>query len=484
MPYDSNGALFSSGMDIRIANHVLASIGRSRWVLLLFLGLTVLSGAALAQEQAPSPEPQDPPSTFFEHSQTSKWWFSGQANIVFQAHGDFYAQYSGTNSLKNSAETATSRVLTFFSGYEATPNTEFYLDVEESGWRGISGALGLAGFTNLDVVRNPTIGTAPYIARLMFRQVIPFSSEMVESERTPFSLATQLPVRRLEIRFGKFSLADFLDLNIGGTDSHYQFLNWVICNNGAYDYAADTRGYTIGALFDYEDRNWGLRFAETLMPKVANGPDLDADVARARSENIELELRPHLLKKKASTFRFLTYLNHANMGDYEQAIYDYTQDPSKPPDITATRQQGRIKYGFGLNFEQEFSKDVYAFGRWGWDEGHYESFAYTEDNEGVLIGGYAKGTRWRRSLDRAGVAFVSSGISAAHAEYLADGGLGFLLGDGALNYGRETIEEAFYTGHVWRGLFLAFDLQHINNPGYNRDRGPVTVPGVRVHLEF
>ncbi len=224
-----------------------------------------------AGDAKPQPPAPDPKATFFEHSNTSKWWFSGQANFVFQAHGDFYAQYSGTNSFTNPAEHATSRVLTFFSGYEFSPNTMAYLDVEEAGGSGLSTALGLAGFTNLDVVRNPSIGTAPYIARLMIQQIIPLSKEKMEVERTALSLATQVPVRRLEIRFGKFGLSDFFDLNVGGADSHYQFLNWVIANNGAYDYAADTRGYTIGAIFDYEDRNWGLRFAETLMPKVANG---------------------------------------------------------------------------------------------------------------------------------------------------------------------------------------------------------------------
>ena len=455
---------------------------------MLGLVLTAMLASCFAQDgstagapEAPAP---DPKATFFEHSQTSKWWFSGQANIVFQAHGDFYALYSGTNSLHNKAETATSRVLTFFSGYEFNPNTMAYLDVEEAGWGGISGALGLAGFTNLDVVRNPSIGTAPYIARLMMEQVVPLSKEKIEVERTALSLPTQVPVRRLEMRFGKFSLADFFDLNVGGTDSHYQFLNWVIGNNGAYDYAADTRGYTVGAIFDYEDRNWGLRFAETLMPKIANGPALDADVARARAENIELELRPKLLKNKDTTIRILNYVNHANMGDYQQAVKLYRDHVTPTPDVTVTRKQGTIKYGFGLNFQQEVSSDIWAFGRWGWNEGQHESFAYTEDNEGAELGAYAKGTRWHRSLDRAGVAFVSSGISKAHQQYLADGGLGFLLGDGGLTYGRETIEEAFYTTHIWRGAFFAFDLQHINDPGYNRVRGPVTVPGLRLHLEF
>ena len=459
-----------------------------RSLLLVGLALAALVVSSVAQDspaagdtQPPAP---DPKATFFEHSNTSKWWFSGQANFVFQAHGDFYAQYSGTNSLKNYSEHATSRVLTFYSGYEFSPNTMAYLDVEEAGWGGISGALGLAGFTNLDVVRNPSLGSQPYIARLMFQQIIPLSDEKMEVERTALSLATQVPVRRLDIRFGKFSLADYFDLNVGGTDSHYQFLNWVIDNNGAWDYAADTRGYTIGAILDYEDRNWGLRFAEVLMPKVANGPNLDADVARARAENIELELHPKLLKNKDTTIRLMNYVNHANMGDYEQAIALYLDHVTRTPDVTATRKQGTVKYGFTINFQQEVSSDIWAFGRWGWNEGQHESFAYTEDNEGVELGVYVKGTRWHRSLDRAGAAFVSSGISAAHQEYLANGGLGFILGDGGLTYGRETIEEAFYTAHVWRGIFAAFDLQHINNPGYNQVRGPVTVPGLRLHLEF
>ena len=257
-------------------------------------------------------------------------------------------------------------MLTLFTGYEFTPNSVLYLDVEEAGWGGISGALGLAGFTNLDVVRNPALGSAPYIARLMFQQIIPFSQEKIEIPRGPLTLATEVPVRRLEIRFGKFSLADFFDVNNAGSDSHYQFMNWTIDNNGAYDYAADTRGYTYGVMAEYYDRDCVFRFAETLMPTVANGPNLDADVARARAENIELELRYKLLKNKDTTVRFLNYINHGNMGTYSVAIGNYLADPTQPPDIVATRKQGTVKYGFGINFQQEVSSDVWAFGRWGW----------------------------------------------------------------------------------------------------------------------
>ncbi len=458
---------------------------------IVMFGLLVFAALLSAAQdtppvETPQPDAQSPatPDTIFEHSQTAKWWISGQANFIFQANGDFYARYSGTNSFKNVGENALSRVLTLFTAYQFTPNSQVYFDIEESGGSGLSAALGLAGFVNLDVVRNPTIGQAPYIARLFYQQTIPLSDEKIESERTPLSLATEVAVKRLNIRFGKFSMPDFFDYNIGGTDSHYQFMNWVIDNNGAYDYAADTRGYTIGAVVELDMRNWALRFAETLMPKVANGQDLDADVARARSENLELELRPQLFKNKDTTLRLLNYVNHGNMGDYEEAVKLYLDGVTPTPDVSGTAKQGTVKYGFGINFEQEFIKDAYVFGRWGWNEGQHESFCYTEDNEGVEIGVYSRGTNWHRSLDRAGAAFVSSGLSKAHQAYLAYGGLGFILGDGALNYGRETIEEFFYTAHVWRGVFLAADVQHVNNPGMNRARGPFTVPGIRLHVEF
>jgi len=193
--------------------------------------VSCLATVAGAQDAPPAEQPQPAtpettaPDTFFEHSQTAKWWVSGQANFIFQANGDFYAQYSGPNSFKNRADTALSRVLTLFTAYEFTPNSQVYLDVEETGGAGLSSALGLAGFVNLDVVRNPTIGQAPYIARLFFQQIVPLTDEKMESERTPFSMPVSLPAKRLDIRFGKFSLADFFDNNIGGTDSHYQFMN-------------------------------------------------------------------------------------------------------------------------------------------------------------------------------------------------------------------------------------------------------------------
>ena len=463
-------------------------------ILVLFLGLRLAVAPCLqAQEKAdqapaqavPSPDDDstsDAAPTLFPHFTSDRIWLSGQANIITQWHPTFNSPYRGPNSLSPQAQDASSRVLTLLTGARISDTSEILFDIQETGGHGIGEALGVAGFTNLDVVRNPTLSKAPYVARLMWHQVIPLGSQRSASERTSLSLFKELPVRRLEIRFGKFSLVDFFDLNTYGSDSNLQFLNWTLDNNGAYDYAADTRGFTYAAMVEYDDRHWAVRFAEALMPKVANGINLDADLARARSENVEFELHRAFVPRREAVIRLLGYANHANMGTYSVAIADAA--PGKAPDITDHPLQTTTKYGFGANVEQPLTDWLGLFSRWGWNEGQHESYAYTEVDETVEVGAGAQGTKWHRKLDRVGLAFISNGISRDHQQYLSLGGLGFLLGDGNLNYGRENIVEGYYTLHLWRGIFTSLDAQHINNPGYNRDRGPVLAAALRLHVEF
>ena len=446
-------------------------------------------GAAAPSREDTAQAPGDPLVTMFPHPEWDRLWLSGQANFISQWHPVFHSPYQGKNSLTPEAQDATSRVLTLYTGWRATNTAEFLCDVQETGGHGLSEALGVAGFFNLDVVRNPLLTKAPYVARLMWHQVIPLGGKKVVAERGPYSLFRELPERRLEVRFGKFSMVDFFDLNSYGTDSNLQFMNWAVDNNGAYDYAADTRGFTFGAMLEYHDRNWALRFAEGLMPKVANGIHLDADVSRAHSENIEFELRGRVIGKRPGVVRALSYVNHANMGDYEDAVNRWLANQGTPqatpaPEITAHPLQTTIKYGFGLNFEQPLTGWLGLFGRWGWNEGQHESFAFTEVDQTWKIGLGGNGARWGRRNDHVGLAFVSNGISKAHAAYLADGGNGFILGDGKLHYGRENILESYYTVHLWRGIFPAVGLQYATNPGYNRDRGPVIVPTLRLHVDL
>jgi high affinity Mn2+ porin len=440
--------------------------------------LVVGGGTTVAAAQTAETPPAE--TTMFPHSDDSRWWLSGQLNLISQAHGQFTSPYQGDNSLQPEAERALSRIWTIYTGIKLPGHTELLVDVESAGGRGLSDALGLAGFTNLDVVRNPTLGSAPYIARAMVHVTVPLSREMVDATPTPFSLAAHVPARRIEIRAGKLGMADFFDVNAVGSDSHLQFTNWTVDNNGAYDYAADTRGYTYAAIVEYDTPKWSLRFGEALMPTVANGIDMDWNIAKARAENLELELHP----TRGLAVRLLAYANHANMGSYDEAINGFLAGRDPKPDVVAYRQPGRVKIGVGVNAEYTFPKLVRVFARTGWNEGHNESFAYTEVNNSVQAGGDLSGAMWRRSQDRLGVAVVSNGLSAPHREYLALGGLGFLLGDGTLRYGREDILETYYTAHVWRGLSASGGLQYIDHPGYNQDRGPVLVEMLRLHMDF
>ncbi len=443
------------------------------------------------QQPHPAPAPQDAdtsaPETLFPHTETGRYWISGQVNIILQGHLAFPARYSGKNSLTNWAQSATTHVMTLYTGYYLTHTTEVFADMEDATGNGIGNANGLAGYSNLDSVRlvqGMALSKAPYLARLMLRQVIPLDSARQDEERDELHLATSVPTRRLEFRVGKFDLADFIDVNSWGSDSHLQFLNWVVDNNGAWDYAANTRGYTDGAMVEYDDGGYTIRFAEALMPKIANGIYLDADLARSRAANLELEASGNRIAHRAGAVRVLAYLNQGHMGSYRQAVDEFLNHATPTPDIIATREYGRYRYGFGLNFEQSVTRDAGVFGRAGWSDGHNEAFCYTEDDRTAEVGVFSIGRLWHRPTDRAGAAFVVNGIVPAHQQYLALGGLGFLLGDGALTYGHEKDFEAFYTAHLWRGFFVSYDFQYIADPGYNQVRGPVAISAARFHTDF
>ena len=423
------------------------------------------------------------PSTDGQEPFWSRFWVSVQVNVIRQQAPAFYAQYSGPNSFLPDKEHATSHVETLYTGFRITPRLEILADVESAGGAGLSNALGIGGFTNVDVVRNPTLGQDPYVARVMLHYTIPLSKETTEATRNPLSLASTVPVRRLELRLGKMSTVDFFDLNSIGSDSHLQFMNWAVVNNGAFDYAADTRGYTYGLVAELYAKTWAARFGEMLMPTVANGIQLDWNIARARGENFEFEYHTALLPKRDSVVRALGFVNHANMGSYREAIDGYLSGATPVPDITRYREQGRVKYGFGLNAEQELTPLWRAFVRLGWNDGATESFAYTEIDRTAAMGSDFRGKPWRRPQDKVGAAFVINGLSGDHRRYLALGGLGFLLGDGALTYGLEQIFETYYTAHVWRGISVAADYQHVTNPGYNQARGPISIVSFRVHFE-
>ncbi len=464
----------------------------------ILLFTLVFAGRGIGAAQHPSqPSPEAAPDqgapTMFNHLDTTRYLIGGQANIVFQAHAPFHSPYAGTNSFLSRGEYKTSLIGTIYAGFELNPKpryaTDAILDVESAGGRGISEALGLAGFTNLDVVRNPNLGSTPYLARYEIHQVIGLSDKLVPSSRTSFSLQPALPEVRFELWAGRMSLPDLIDLNAVGTDSHLQFLNWSIDNTGSWDYAANTRGYTDALVAEFTDKEFTARYALAAMPTVANGIDLDHNLKRASGQNVELEIRggpgtavPQVGRKSA--LRLLGFVNHANMGEYRQQNIAYLKGLTATPDITAHGPQSTMKYGVGANFEQEVSLDGRVWGEFGWNEGQHESYAYTEIDQTMAVGGDYAMRRFGRANDKFGITFVTNGIKRDHQAYLKLGGRGFLLGDGKLNYAREDIVESYYNYHAWKGVYYALDAQYVTHPGYNQDRGPVLVESVRMHVDF
>lgn len=411
-------------------------------------------------------------------AQTPETWnLYYQATSIGQYHGTFRSPYSGPFSLQNSPERDVSLTTTLFLGLRLEKNTALYFDPEIAGGRGFSGVDGLANSSNGELPRVASATPKPYLARLYVSHDFGFGKETEAVESDENQLGGTRPVNRYTVSAGRFTVTDFFDDNRYSHDPRTQFIGWAVMFNGAWDYPADVRGYTWGWVHELHMRNWSLRYASAAMPRVANGLRFDRRLFRNRGDVFEGEYR-YAANKHPGTVRLLHYLNHANAGTYSEA----TKLPV--PDITATRRNGTLKYGFGLNMEQELTKDLGVFGRLGWNDGKTESFAFTAIDRLATLGFSLTGTRWRRPFDTVATEFTASGISGAHQAYLAAGGYDFLIGDGRLTYGPERISESYYNARLFPGFFAAFDLQHVSNPAYNRDRGPVWIPSVRLHLEF
>jgi high affinity Mn2+ porin len=287
-------------------------------------------------------------------------------------------------------------------------------------------------------------------------------------------------VRRWTLTVGKFGVTDIFDENAYSHDPRTQFLNWADWTPGAWDYPADTRGYTWGVAVEYVDRDWAARFGAAAEPKVANGLEMDKDLRQAYSLMIELERRYEIDGKEGKA-KLILFDNRADMGDYRQAIREAGGDV---PDVIATRRPGRSKYGFAVNLEQSLGELAGLFLRGSWNDGRNEAWAYAEIERSVTVGGVRKEPLRSRPGDEAGLAFIVDALSPDHRDYLAAGGLGFMIGDGRLTYGLEKIAELYYKALVRQGIWLTADYQFVQNPAYNRDRGPVHVFTLRLHTEF
>jgi len=287
---------------------------------------------------------------------------------------------------------------------------------------------------------------------------------------------------RYTITVGRFSLTDFFDNNAYTHDPRSQFMAWGVMYNGAWDYPADTRGYTWGWVHELHTRNWSWRYASAAEPRVANGEQFDRRLFVDRGDCFEGERR-YSWRKHPGTVRLLEYFNHTNSGSYAAAI-QLGEQTGTTPDINAVDKHGTLKYGTGVNLEQEITQDAGFFARLGWNDGKTQDFAFTAIDRLASGGVSVKGTKWKRRDDVAAISFTAGGISGVHAVYLARGGLDFLIGDGRLNYAPEYVWESYYSAKLFRGFFATVDVQHDSNIAYNHDRGPVWIESLRLHMEL
>lgn len=407
-----------------------------------------------------------------------------QVTAIGQRLGRFDAPYSGPMSLTAHGDRAVSHTYGVYLGARLFPRLDGYVDVEMARGKGISHASGLAGVTNGDVLRQGTadLGNGPYVARAFLRFTLPLSSDADTIAAGIDQLAERMPTRRTEVAAGKLAASDLFDVNRYANSTRTQFLNWGLFQNTAWDFAADTRGYTNGIAVSWITPRAALRAGSFQMPRVANGNVFDSDLRRARGDNIELTLN---ILPESGVIHVLGYSNHARMGDYVAALADARATGTRP-DIVADDMPGRSKRGVGLNIEQPLADagETGVFLRLGRATGTTESFAFTEVEGHASVGLQVAGRRWGRVADRFGIAGLRHTINGAHREYLADGGVGFLLGDGALRYGPEGFIESYYRAQVGRYLQVGPDIQYVRNPGYNRDRGPAMVASLRLNVRY
>lgn len=435
--------------------------------------------------------------------QNETWNAYGQVTFINSWKSNFSAKYTNLNGSPNSLlpgqERSFTGSATFFLGLRLWHGGEVYAVPEIISEQPLSDLKGLgSAIQNFELQKTGGQQPTTYLSRVFFKQTFGLGGEPVVMTSDPMQLGTTVDSRRLVLRVGNFSILDFFDKNSFSGDLRRQFNNMAFLSYAAYDFAADARGYTWGLVAEYIHDGWSLRFGHTAAPDNPNQLPIDTRIFKYFGQQFELEHR-HTLYGQPGAVRLLAYRNHEVMGRFNDAIaayhanpnlnattclgFNYGSDNATAPDLCWVRRPN-IKMGIGINWEQQVWDDVGLFFRGMWSDGNTEVYSYTSTDRSISLGALVKGGRWGRPRDTFGIGYGQGWLSSAHVSYLGMGGIDGFIGDGAITYKPEQVVNLFYSYNLFSSTWLTADYQHIENPGYNADRGPVDIYGARVHVEF
>lgn len=409
------------------------------------------------------------------------WAIHGQTTFVLQGNAPFRSPYQGANSLNPRGQVKETFDLTLYAGVRPWKGGEIWVDPEIDQGFGLSDTLGIAGFPSGEAYK---VGKSfPYakLHRWFLRQTVGLGGESEKVDADLIQLAGHQTANRLVLTVGKFSVVDVFDTNSQAHDPRSDFMNWTIIDAGTFDYAANAWGYTYGASAELYEGPWAFRAGAFDLSDVPNSETLDPRFSQYEFDG-EIEHR-HSIHGQPGKVKVTVFLNHGRMGRFADAI-SLADQTGRPADITAVRRM-QNRAGISFNLEQQVSKAVSMFVKAGVADGTKEPYEFVDTDRTLTAGATIKGRGWGRDDDTVGVAAVINDISLIHRKFLNAGGLGILIGDGKLPHpGPEEIIEAYYDFAVAKPLHVSLDAQLIDHPGYNRDRGPVAVGAVRLHLQF
>ncbi|HTP93801.1 MAG TPA: carbohydrate porin [Xanthobacteraceae bacterium] len=409
------------------------------------------------------------------------WNIHAQTTFLPQAYPAIRAPYSGPDSLPAGGQLQSTWTTTAFLGARLWEGAEVYFDPELAQGFGLNGTLGIAGFPNGEAQKAGAAFQKARAQRYYLKQTFGLGGEQEEVSDGPNQLAGKRDIDRITLVVGRFAVGDFFDNNAYAHDPRADFMNWALWEAAAYDFPADLPGYTRGAMAEFNRKDWAVRAG---VFEVPTQPNSDILTYKTVGTIIEFEGRYNIFEQPGK-LRLGAFGNQGVTGNYRQALAIEAMDPALDiNDVMASIRHVNPKYGFYANLEQQIVPDVGLFARASWNDGQNEILSFTDIDRSLSGGLSIKGSFWSRPNDTVGIGGAINGLSAAHRDYLAAGGIGLLIGDGRLSYSPEQIFEIYYAYSISKNLTLTADYQLVTNPSYNADRGPVSIFSGRVHGEF